>query len=234
MAKRLLFLLGGGEIAYEAVADVFIPAADGAAAIIALLMQGSPEWQTRFLPRYLPAWQRHDVGDVRPVVPAADGKLDIEAALATLRAATGIFIGGGHTATYHRLFATEPVRTAIRERYAAGVPVAGISAGALLLPAITLLSPGESYGGGLEIVPGLGLLPDTLVGVHFTEWGRQPDLCRAMQQTRTTAAWGLDEPVCALFTDERYTRTIGRDGHVYHISMGNFETGACTITLMAE
>lgn len=230
MAERLLFLLGGSEIAYEAVADVYIPAAGGAGAIVALLMQGGPDWQTRFLPRYLPAWQRHGVHDVRPIVPGADGRLDIAAALAILQAATGIFIGGGHTATYHRLFATEPIRTAIRDRYAAGVPVAGISAGALLLPAITLLRPDESYGGELETAPGLDLLPDTLVGVHFTEWGNESNVRQAMQQARLTTAWGIDEPVCALFTDERFTCTIGQGGYVYRLQMQDFAAGTCTIS----
>jgi cyanophycinase-like exopeptidase len=76
-------------------------------------------------------------------VTAAGGH-DAKIALLLQGGATGIFIGGGHTPTYHRLYATEPVRGVIRERYEERIPVAGVSAGALIALDPCVLTPDET------------------------------------------------------------------------------------------
>jgi N-acetylglucosamine-6-phosphate deacetylase len=51
------------------------------------------------------------------VVHDANGAVCPDRVSAVLRQATGILIGGGHTPTYQRLYATEPIRGVIRQRY---------------------------------------------------------------------------------------------------------------------
>jgi cyanophycinase len=125
----LLFLLGGSA-AFDVVADVFVPAAGGREARIALLLQGGKTWK-KYVSDYARPWEQQGASQYDIIVPDEGGILDIEKTSAILHEATGIFIGGGHTPTYHRLYATEPIRSIIRERYQAGVPVAGVSAGAM-------------------------------------------------------------------------------------------------------
>ena len=97
----------------------------GVEATIVLLMQGGSRWE-KYVPEYTQHWIRRGVYRYYPIVPDENGTFDLDAVSARLREATGIFIGGGHTPTYHRLYATEPIRNIIRERYGEGVPVAGI------------------------------------------------------------------------------------------------------------
>jgi len=194
MSHRLLFLLGGSA-AFDVVAEEFVPAAGGRNATIALLMQGGRGWE-KYVPEYAQPWIRRGVSRYFPVVPDENGKLDLDAASAKLREATGIFIGGGHTPTYHRLYATEPIRSILRESYRKGVPIAGVSAGALIAPEVCVLLPHETDDGSLQIVAGLGLVSDLIIGVHFTELNALPSVLEAMARTQTRTGWGIDEPAC--------------------------------------
>jgi cyanophycinase len=170
MSRRLLFLLGGSA-AFDVVAESFVPAAGGREATIALLLQGGRGWE-KYVPEYTQPWTRRGVSRYYAIAPDENenenGTLDLDKVSSKLRQASGIFIGGGHTPTYHRLYATEPIRSLIRERYDEGVPIAGVSAGALIAPEICALYPDETQDSALEIVTGLGLVSDVIVGVHFT------------------------------------------------------------------
>jgi len=222
MPRRLLLLLGGSA-AYDTVAEVFVPAAGGRDAVIALLMQGGSRWE-KYVPEYTQPWMQRGVSQYHPIVPSQDGTLDLDAASAKLREATGIFIGGGHTPTYHRLYATEPVRSIIHERYDEGVPIAGVSAGALIALEKCVLAPDEADDATFGIVAGLGLVSDLIVGVHFTEQNALPDVLEAMAKTQTKTGWGIDEAACAVFEDGQFKGTLGRS--VYEIVMTGFEARA--------
>ena len=120
-SRRLLYLLGSSA-AFDVTAEAFVPASGGHDATIALLLQGGKGWE-EYLPEYTQPWTRRGVTRYYPIVPGQDGTLDLNAASAKLRKATGIFIGGGHTPTYHHLYATEPIRTLIRSNYQRGIPM---------------------------------------------------------------------------------------------------------------
>ena len=222
MPRRLLFLLGGSA-AFDAVAEEFVSAAGGVDATIALLMQGGREWE-KYVPDYTQPWIRQGASRCYPIVPGENGTLDLDAVSAKLREATGIFIGGGHTPTYQQLYATGPIRSILRESYHKGVPIAGVSAGALIAPEICMLPPDETDDGSLKIVDGLGLVSDVIVGVHFTELNALPSVLESMARTQTRAGWGIDEPACAVFEDGQFKGTLGRS--VYEIMMTDFETNA--------
>lgn len=230
MPRRLLFLLGGSA-AFEAAAEEFVPAAGGCDATVALLMQGGREWQ-KYVPEYTQPWIRRGVSRCYPIAPDENGALDLDAVSAKLREATGIFIGGGYTPTYHRLYATEPIRGIIRDSYHKGVPIAGVSAGALIAFEICVLPPDETEDGSLQVVPGLGLVSDVIVGVHFTESNALPVVLEAMARTQTRTGWGIDGPACAVFEDGQFRGTLGQS--VYEIVMIDFETRAYRMTELLE
>jgi cyanophycinase len=224
--RRLLFLLGGSA-AFDVVAEEFVSAAGGRDAIIALLMQGGGGWK-KYVPEYTEPWTRRGASRYDPIAPEENGTLDLHAVSAKLRKATGIFIGGGHTPTYHHLYATEPVRNILRESYHRGVPIAGVSAGALIAPEICVLPPDETDDGSLQIVDGLGLVSDLIIGVHFTERKALPSVLEAMARTHTRTGWGIDEPACAVFEDGQFKGALGRS--VYEIVMTDFESRAYRMT----
>ncbi len=220
MSRKLLFLLGD-TAANDAVTGAFVPAAGGRDARIAVLLQSGAGWE-KHKSKYVEPWMQRGVFQIDPIFPDEGGALDLEAASATLRDATGIFIGGGHTPTYHRLYATEPIRSVIRARYHDGVPVAGVSAGALISLEHCALPADDTGDARLKIVTGLGLVRDIVIGVHFTERNDLSNVLDVMAHTRTKTAWGIDEPACAMFEDGRFKGTLGQS--VYEIVMSDFET----------
>jgi len=226
---RRLFLLGGSA-AFDAAADVFVPAAGGQDARIALLLQGGETWK-KYVPGYVRPWEQRGASQYDLIVPDESSVLDVKQASAILREATGIFIGGGHTPTYHRLYATEPIRGIIRERYQTGVPVAGMSAGALIAPELCALTHDETGKDSLTTLPGLGLIQNVIVGVHFTESNRLPGLLEAMIENRIKTGWGINEGACAVFENEQFKGTLGQS--VYQIAMTDFENKSYEMTQSA-
>ena len=226
MPHKLLFLLGGSA-AFDVAAEEFVPAAGGCNSTIVLLMQGGRGWE-KYVPEYTQPWIRRGASRYYPIAPGEDGTLDLDAVSAKLREATGIFIGGGHTPTYHRLYATEPVRSIIRESYHHGVPIAGCSAGALIAPEICVLPPDETDDASLRIVTGLGLIGELVVGVHFTEGNALPGMLEAMTRTQTRTGLGIDGSACAAFEDGQFKRVLGQA--VYEIVMTDFEAKTYTMS----
>lgn len=215
---RKLFLLGGSD-AFDVTAAEFVPAAGGHDARITLLLQGGASSQ-KHLPEYVRPWTQRGVSCYDVIVPDEHGNLNLDDIHRKLANATGIFIGGGHTATYRRLYATEPVRSILRQCYADGIPIAGCSAGALIAPTICAFYPGESDDDSL-VAEGLGLIDGLLIGVHFTSRNTLLDLITAMAASRMEKAWGIDDGACVVFEDEKFARVLGP--LAYEIVMSDFE-----------
>ena len=233
MSQRRLFLLGGSEGGIlDLVAEEFVASAGGEDARIALLMVGGEGWE-EYVPRYTEPWGRCGATRVGVIVPGADGALDVPAALSVLRDATGIFIAGGRTATYHSLYATEPVRSVIRERHADGTPVAGLSAGALISPEVCLLRPTpKNPDQELRIDDGLGLISGLVVEVHFDDGpGTLPTLLEGMCRSRTTRGLGIGMSACAVLEGGQLARVLGRG--VHSVTMSDFDERRYTIVQVA-
>jgi cyanophycinase len=218
---RLVFLIGGSD-AYEAMTDEFLAAAGGHAARIALLLQGG-ERCAEYVPHYAAPWVRRGIARYQPVMPGPEGILNLARTQQTLQWATGIFVGGGDTPLYHRLYASEPVRAWIRERYEQGVPFAGVSAGAVLALERCVFLAEETPDRTLQVVRGLSLVRDVIIGVHFTEGNALPEMIEAMARTRTKKGLGIDDDACAVFDAGRFAGVLGQS--VYEIEMQDFEQG---------
>ena len=228
MVRKLLFLLGGGSAIFDMVAEEFIPAAGGCDSTIALLLTGAQGWED-YVPQYTQPWVRRGITQHHIIVPDENRSLDVDAVSAKLYEATGIFIGGGDTPTYHRLYATEPIRSIIRERYQQGVPIAGLSAGALIAPEVCAIPPEDTGDPSVRIVTGLGLVRGLILGVHFSEWDALPHVLEAMVKTRTAFGLGVDESACAVLENGQLKHVLGHS--VYRIEMTDFETRAYKMTI---
>jgi cyanophycinase len=165
-------------------------------------------------------------------VPDDDGQVDRESASTHVREASGIIVGGGDTPTYQRLYATEPLRTVIRDRCLDGVPYAGLSAGALIACDPCVRLPREPTGGRITILPGLGLLQGLLVGVHFNRPGRLPYLLEAMRETGIRIALGIDEAACVVVEDGKPKRVLGSSA--YEITLEDAATGRHSVSKLSD
>lgn len=224
-AKRRLFLLGGTPT-YKVYADEFVAAAGGHNAVMAVLAQTRAGWE-KYKVEIIQPWIEREVFHYIAITPDENGLLDGESADLALRNATGIFICGGNTPTYHQLFASEPLRTIIRQRYQMGVPVAGISAGALIALKFCQLTPDETKEEGLRIVQGLGLAQDFVIGVHYSEWQALPEVLEVMSQTKTKIGFGIDESACLVCEDGKFARFLGQS--VFQIEMTDFDKRTYTV-----
>lgn len=224
--KTQLFLLGAAP-AQKVYADDFVTAAGGQEAVMAVLVQTRLGWE-KHKNEITQPWMDRQVSHYFPVTPDENGLLDNESSCLALQEATGILICGGNTALNHQLFVCEPLRTAICQRYQAGVPVAGISAGALIALKTCQLTSEETGSNELQLVPGLGLAQGFVLGVHFTEWNALPEVLEVMSKTKTNLAYGIDEPACIVFEDGKLARTLGES--VFRIEMTDFEKQIHQIT----
>ena len=220
MPDSHVFLFGGNPTQPTPQTE-FVTAAGGAEARLVLLLVRRDGWE-RYLPRYVDPWTRLGVRDYRVIIPDEVHRLDPTRVCDELERATGVFIGGGHTETYHRLYAVGRVGETLVQRHHAGIPLAGSSAGALIMPCVCRLSPWDTDSGQAVTLPGLGVLSDVLVSVHFESRNDEPHILRAMVETRTPTAWGINDDACAVFRNGVFSHALG-DG-VYRLNYSdNFE-----------
>ena len=229
---RRLFLYGGVTKIFEQLSRPFVDAAGGANARIALLCpSGDPGWD-RYLPYYLEPWHRLGAAQVLPVCPVAGTTELDDDALHTLRTCTAVFMCGGDTRRYHAVYVQGPAGAILRDRYRDGMPYAGMSAGALVTPdtasiwgdrlttptnRLALRGSEDGCDAELQMAPGLGYLPGTVIEAHFSEQGGFPRLVAAMEQAGAPRGLGLDDSICVEIADETLARVHGQ-GRTYRLT----------------
>lgn len=122
------------------------------------------------------------------VEAAPDVRTEPDAALAVLRRARLLVLPGGSPSRLLGLLQTTGVGDVVRDLLAYGGVVAGSSAGAMVLCGWTV-RPDR----GPDVVPGLGLVPDTLVLPHWS--GGREDWLRVVRGAvpRETVLLGIPE-----------------------------------------
>ena len=134
---------------------------------------------------------------------------DSGAAEAVLREATGVFFSGGDQSRIRALVGSR-TNEVLGERLADGLIVAGTSAGATALGRTMILG-----GEGPEVAaatvrtgPGLGLLPQVLIDMHFAARGRLPRLLSAVALNPDHIGVGIDDNT-AILVEGRSFEVLG-------------------------
>lgn len=133
--------------------------------------------------------------------------------LEALEKATGIFITGGNQLRLSTILGGTPVARAIRRLNAAGVHVAGTSAGAAIISEHMIAggpsgpTPRES---GVVLAPGLGLTNRAIIDQHFNKRGRLGRLLAALSFNPFICGLGIDENTAAFIDSEGVMEVIGR------------------------
>jgi cyanophycinase len=133
------------------------------------------------------------------------------------RAGLVFFTGGDQQLIAERLHGTRFLEQ-LRHRFSTEPDfiIAGTSAGAAALPEHMLI---EGYGwravrkGGIEIMPGLGLLPNLLIDQHFVERGRFGRLAHAVLAHPMCLGLGLSEETGVIIRGGKEAEVFG-DGVV--------------------
>lgn len=139
---------------------------------------------------------------------------DTPATLARLRAAGLVFMSGGDQERLTEFLLGTDFLEIIRQRYQhdAGFVLAGTSAGASALGGQMLVA-GRGWrsllSGGVDVVPGLGLLPQLLIDQHFIERARYPRLLHAVLAYPHLLGLGLSEETGLIFRADQPAEVFG-------------------------
>jgi len=149
--------------------------------------------------------------------------------------ATGIFITGGNQLRLSAILGGTLVAQKIRRRNAAGVPVAGTSAGASIMSEHMVAggagneAPAE---GTVTLAPGIGLTNAVIIDQHFTQRNRLGRLLTASSYNPFLVGLGIDEDTAAFIGPDNVLEVVGRGtvtvvdaSHLTHSSMWDAKPG---------
>ena len=126
--------------------------------------------------------------------------------LRTLVAAQDIvYVGGGNTAAMLAIWRLHGFDDVLREAYARGVVMAGISAGAVCWFEATVT---DSFGPLRAMRDGVGLMKGWMVPHYDSEAERRPTLERLIAGGECDGAWAADDGAALWFVDEELREVV--------------------------
>jgi len=210
----LLIAIGGAEdkTRERVILRYFLEAAGGDDASIVVLATASetPETGERYADLFL-ALRAENV-EVLKIETRADAVEAGSEAHDLLEYATGLFITGGSQLKLSSALGGTEIADTIRRRHAAGMVVAGTSAGAAILSE-HMISMGDSGATPrrrlVQMAKGLGLAPDLVIDQHFRQRDRLGRLATALSYNPGPLGMGVDEDTAALIDADGMLRVLG-------------------------
>jgi cyanophycinase len=131
-----------------------------------------------------------------------------EASLKKIDSADAIFFTGGDQLNITSLMGGTPLHNRIYERLQEGVLIIGTSAGAAMMSSSMIVS-GKSDSppavGGVEIAPGMDMIPETIIDSHFSQRGRHGRLLTAIAHYPQVLGIGIDERTAIMTQNGKFT-----------------------------
>jgi cyanophycinase len=127
----------------------------------------------------------------------------------------GVFMTGGNQLRLSTTLGGTPVAQSIRRRHAAGMHVAGTSAGAAFMPEHMIAGGDEGSTPSPDMVtmaPGLGLTNSFIIDQHFRERDRLGRLLTALAYNPFAVGIGLDEDTAAFIRPGDVLEVVGSGG----------------------
>ena len=158
-----------------------------------------------------------ELGAVRVSALDFDTRRDCEEPnrIERLQRASGVFFTGGNQLRLSTLLGGTPVAKAVRALNAAGVPVAGTSAGAAFISEHMIAFGDEGstpVAGGVRLAPGLGLTNRFIIDQHFRQRDRLGRLLTALAYNPFAVGIGLDEDTAAFIAPDNTVHVEGSGG----------------------
>jgi cyanophycinase len=156
--------------------------------------------------KYEDLFLRHGVTGLAAVRPITAADADDHRTLEVLERATAVLFTGGDQARIGTLVGTKSNELLASRLTDDGLVIAGTSAGATAMGR-TMIVGGGGYSVTREAVhtrPGLTLLPDVVVDMHFTERGRFQRLLSAVAVEPDNLGVGIDEDTAILVKDDLF------------------------------
>lgn len=129
-----------------------------------------------------------------------------------LKTATGIFFSGGDQNRIMDVLADVELLKLLREKYAAGTPFGGTSAGAAVISDPMMTGDANLKildGSKVGVRKGLGLIPDVIFDQHFLVRQRHNRLFGLILKNPNMLGIGIDEDTAVLISDNKYLEVAG-------------------------
>ena len=158
-----------------------------------------------------------DLGAARVTAIDFDTRRDCEetSRIDRLQRASGVFFTGGNQLRLSTLLGGTPVAKAVRAMNAAGVPVAGTSAGAAFISEHMIAFGDEGstpVAGSVRLAAGLGLTNRFIIDQHFRQRDRLGRLLTALAYNPFAIGLGLDEDTAAFISPDNTVHVEGSGG----------------------
>jgi len=202
-----LFLFGGGPPFTPNLRKRFAALTNGGPVAILYVPRTGKDWVT-YASIYTEALQEEGIASFVHL-PLSDAPTDEQ--LAQLQQCQGIIISGGETELYQQYLVATPIGDIIQSRFVNGIPVAGFSAGALVSPERCVIPEIDQRDNRRLRLPGLALLKDAVVCVHYETWGEAPHLVKSFTEEGTSRAFGLADESGIYLRDQHLVETEGTD-----------------------
>jgi cyanophycinase len=161
---------------------------------------------------YMEVFQRLGAADVRTFDVSCREDANRDSAVDLVRSATCIFFTGGDQLRITKLLGGTRVDSLLHTVHAAGIPLAGTSAGASMMSS-TMIVDGEAETSPrisiVDMAPGMEFLDGVVVDQHFAERGRLGRLLSAVAQYPHHLGLGIDEDT-AISVHHGVLRVLGR------------------------
>lgn len=200
----------GGKLLTSTILDRFVALSGGEAARIAIIPTASSEPDMGAF--YESVFQRHGVTQTKAFNFERRSDCDDRDWLDWLGTATGVFITGGNQLKLSTTLGGTPVGRLLRARHAAGVHVAGTSAGAAYLSEQMIAHGAEGSSpraGMVAMCAGLGLTNRVIIDQHFRQRDRLGRLLTALAYNPFAFGLGVDEDTAAFIAPDDTIHVMG-------------------------
>ncbi len=212
-ARGFIIPIGGAEdkVSDRAILRRFVELCGGADARIAVIPTASEQDTTGG--RYIEVFTAIGAGNVQVIDVKERHEADRPEHVQILERATGIFFTGGNQLRLSTILGGTHLATIVRRMNAAGVHVAGTSAGAAFVSEHMIAFGREGATpivGHVTLSPGLGLTNRVVVDQHFRERDRLGRLLTALAYNPFAMGLGLDEDTSAFIGPDNVIEVVGK------------------------
>ena len=214
-AAGYIIPIGGAEEKFHnpQILDRFVDICGGKAARIAIIPTASELEDTGR--NYEKLFRKLGIRHARVLQLITREDCQSDRSLDYLEKADGIFMTGGNQLRLSTTLGGTPVAQKIRRRHAAGMHVAGTSAGAAFMAEHMIAGGDEGSTPSPAMVtmaPGLGLTNNFIIDQHFRERDRLGRLLTALAYNPFAVGIGLDEDTAAFIRPGEELEVVGSGG----------------------
>jgi len=200
----------GGKLTDTSILTRFIELCGRSNPVIAVLPTASEESDMGAW--YEKQFAKHGVKYARALNFRRRSDCDDRDWISQLEDADGVFITGGNQLRLTTIIGGTPAAKILHDRFFAGMPVAGTSAGAAVMSAYMIAGGEEGptpRAGMVTMAPGFGLTRDIIIDQHFRQRDRLGRLLTALSYNPSFVGLGVDEDTAAFISPDDEITVMG-------------------------